>query len=72
MSTFAATNLTTGIYAMVVYGGVDSSSSQSVRWRNDTTSPPYTGGSRVYSITASSAWTADASRDYIFEQGDQK
>ena len=70
--TIAAQALAADTYAVALFGGVDSSSSQSVRWLNDASTPTYAGGSRVYSANASSSWAKDGTRDYIFEEGDQK
>jgi len=44
------------------------SSSNSVRWRCDYTSPTYTRGSVVTSTNTGAAWTVDTIRDFMFEE----
>ena len=54
-------------YAIVVRVP-DSGSYDYLFWRYDQTDPTYERGNRVYSATAGKLWTADTSRDFMFEE----
>jgi len=55
-------------YAIVVrlngYGDIF----KNIKWDCDQTTPTYSGGSRFSSSDGGSTWTADASRDFMFEE----
>ncbi|MBE3139516.1 MAG: hypothetical protein IMZ53_02930 [Thermoplasmata archaeon] len=53
-------------YAIVIRA-LTGDSSNKIVWRADTTGPAYTGGSQVYSGNSGSTWTADTSKDHMFE-----
>ena len=55
-------------YALVLRCGGDASNK--IHWRNDASSPTYTGGARVSSTDAGTSWAEDTTRDYMFEEGD--
>lgn len=51
----------------IVLAAPDGDFSNNLCWRLDASSPSYTGGTRVYSTTAGSSWTADSTKDFMFE-----
>jgi hypothetical protein len=60
-----------GPYAYGIVGFVMAGDG-SLAWRNDSTSPPLANGARCGSTDSGSSWVEDTTRDYIFEEGDQK
>jgi hypothetical protein len=69
--TVADEELTASNRYAIVIRAADGDSDNKVCWRRDGSSPTYAGGSRVFSSNAGSTWSADASSDFIFEEGEQ-
>lgn len=53
-----------GVYAIRISGGDDVSNS--VHWREDSSSPSYAGGSRIDSVDNGVNWTIDTTSDLMF------
>lgn len=67
--TFQGVSLSNGVtYALVVRAPSGDASNYFI-WRVNASSPPYTGGQRCFSTNSGSSWTADSTRDYMFEEG---
>jgi len=54
----------TTVYSIVVSAPA---ASYNLRWRDDSSSPTYTGGSNCYSSNSGSTWTADTGTDMMFD-----
>jgi hypothetical protein len=60
-----AITLTSGVkYALVTH---TTEATNGLRWYGDSTSPPYAGGSMVYSSNSGSSWTNNTAVDWLFE-----
>lgn len=58
-------------YALVIYAAGGDSDNR-VWWRNDDTSPTYTGGAEVESVNSGGTWNVNAGTDCLFEEYGQR
>ncbi len=61
-------SLTSGTQYAIVVREAGGTIQDIVRWRSDNSSPGYAGGSYVTSADSGSTWTANTSRDFMFEE----
>ncbi|KKN59421.1 hypothetical protein LCGC14_0542560 [marine sediment metagenome] len=65
----AGYNLIAGTTYAIVLRAVDGTgTSDDIDWRVDSSSPTYTGGSRIDSTDSGSNWTADTAGDLLFQE----
>ena len=55
-------------YAIVIRAPDGIAGFEVVKWRNDYTSPTYTGGALVWSNDSGSSWVIDTTKDFMFEE----